>query len=126
LSKQKTPTKSHFSEPEGFEEKGLGEFKTEPNQGEPELSIGGRSRSDGTLNTSSKPKFDFDAKLTPIAEDEQLEKSPTPKSKKIDSIGEVLEDEEETKKKTDLQEIEQVKAEYAGREKDEDLLSSVN
>jgi hypothetical protein len=78
------------------------------------------------LNTSSKPKFDFDAKLTPIAEDEQLEKSPTPKSKKIESIGEVLEDEEETKKKTDLQEIEQVKAEYAGRENDEDLLSSVN
>jgi hypothetical protein len=55
-----------------------------------------------------------------------LEKSPTPKSKKIESIGEVFEDEEETKKKTDLQEIEAVKAEYAGREKDEDLLSSVN
>lgn len=62
--------------------------------------------------------------MAPIAEDEQPDN--TPQSNKKDSVGEFLDDEEEAKVKADLQEIEDVKAEYAGRENDQDLLSSVN
>jgi len=131
LQKQKTPTKSHFSEPEGLEDKGLVEF----NKGDlgmeegPDMSIGGRSKSDSTLNKKSQPKFDLDPRMTPVAEteNEDCAVNGTPKKDEpTDEEARKKADALELQKKADAEEMEDIKKDYAGRENDQDLLSSVN